>query len=483
VSHTLPLARVARLVGQPRATLQAMIRRGEMAAFDGLIELDELLRVFPDVRWQDDGEYQRIADIKEHAYGKRLRERVLPSSEVLAERLYEMGKEYAAAKALLSYQQRVLGWLDDKFIDVADRGGAPVAQAVADLKNWLREQWAQTPQESERAQALLAEENMMRLMSASVRLNPSGEEFFVEGNDTVLEAALRSGLPLKYGCSNGNCGECKARLCEGSVTKVHPHDFVLSERERAEGQFLMCSYTAVSDIVIDAGEQTVDGVSEQSINARVRAIDVVGDARIVHLVTPRSQRLQFLSGQRVELTFDGLTAEYPVASCPCEDRHLEFHIPRANTPFSRQVFDTLRKDAVLHVRGPMGRFVLDRASTRPVLLVAWDGGFAPIKSLIQQVFNLEQAESIHLVWAAASGQHYLNNLCRSWVDALDNLRYDAIYADQADAAVGSIIAAAGDLSGWDVYAAGPAGFIATLQGAVLAAGASPEHWHAEVCLD
>lgn len=459
-----------------------MIRQGEIATFDGAVELGELLRVFPEVRWQDDGEYQRVTEIKERAYGKRLRERVLPSAEVLAERLYEISKEYAAAKALLSYQQRVLGWLDDKFIDVADRGGAPAAQAVSDLKSWLREQWAAAPLESERAQALLAEENMMRLMSASVRLNPSGDTFFVEGNDTVLEAALRSGLPLKYGCSNGNCGECKARLCEGSVTKVHPHDFVLSERDRAEGHFLMCSYTAVSDIVIDAGEQTVDGLPDQAIDARVRAIDVAGDARIVHLVTPRSQRLQFLSGQRVELTFNGLTAEYPVASCPCEDRHLEFHISRANTPFARQVFDTLKKDAVLHVRGPMGRFVLDRASTRPVLLVAWDGGFAPIKSLIQQVFNLEQAEAIHLVWAAVSGQHYLNNLCRSWVDAIDNLRYDAIYADQADAAVAPVIAAVGDLSGWDVYVAGPAVFIEALHVAALAAGAAPEHWHAEVCL-
>jgi len=58
MSHYLPLARVARLVGVTRSTLQRMIRDGEMMTFDGQIELDELLRVFPNIKWQADGEYE-----------------------------------------------------------------------------------------------------------------------------------------------------------------------------------------------------------------------------------------------------------------------------------------------------------------------------------------------------------------------------------------------------------------------------------------
>ena len=483
MSHQLPLSRVARLVGLPRSTLQAMIHQGKLATFDGMIELDELLRVFPDVRWEDDGEYQRITEIKEKAYGKRLRERILPSQEILSERLFEMSKEYASAQSLLHYQQRVLGWLEDRFQDAAERGGKPVAQAVLDLRQWLREQWSLAPVESERALALLAKENLMRLTTVHVRLQPSGDEFFVEGSDTVLEAALRSGLPLKYGCSNGNCGECKARLTAGQVTKVHPHDFVLSESERAEGHFLMCSYTAVSDLVLEAGEQTVDSLPEQEIDARVQGVEWIDDMCLVRLITPRSRRLQFLSGQRVELGFAALRAEYPVASCPCEDRHLEFHIPRANTPFVREIFASLKKDSVLHLHGPMGRFVLDMDSTRPVLLVAWGAGFAPIKSLIQQVFNLEQAESIHLVWAAEAGGHYLGNLCRSWADALDNLRYSPITAPSAESAVAQIRSVIGDLADWDVYVAGPTAFVSDLHAMATEAGVAPDHWHAETCID
>ena len=52
MSHFLPLSRVARLVGQSRSTIQRMIHDGELATFDGMVEMNELLRVFPDVQWE-----------------------------------------------------------------------------------------------------------------------------------------------------------------------------------------------------------------------------------------------------------------------------------------------------------------------------------------------------------------------------------------------------------------------------------------------
>mgnify|MGYP003471556228 CR=1 FL=1 len=45
-------------------------------------------------------------------------------------------------------------------------------------------------------------------MSFLVRFLPSGKEFTAEKNETVLEAALRSGISLNYSCNNGSCGGC-----------------------------------------------------------------------------------------------------------------------------------------------------------------------------------------------------------------------------------------------------------------------------------
>jgi CDP-4-dehydro-6-deoxyglucose reductase len=483
MSHYLPLSRVARLVGVSRSELQGRIRAGDLATFDGQIELDELLRAFPDVKWQDDGEYEHVEEIKRKAFGKRIMERVLPDKEVLAERLFELGKEFAAAKSLLIHYDRVLDWLDDRLVGLAE-DDPESADALMAIRIWLRQQLDQAPNEAERAKALLAEESVMRVMSVRVEVRPSGHEFFVEGNDTILEAALRAGIPLNYGCSNGNCGDCKVRLVSGQVKKVHPHDYSLKEADKAAGAILMCSYTPVSDVVIEANVSGAEDIPEQSIVARVKAVEAIGDKLLaLHLTTPRSQRLRFLAGQRVSLEVAGLEAEYAVASCPCEDRHIELHIRRDNRPFSRMAFEDLRKETPVNIVGPRGNFVIKMDSRRPTLFVAWDDGFAPIKSLIQHAMSLEVAETMHLYWVSDALPHYQDNLCRSWTDALDNFHYQALAAaDGSDAIIAAILAGHADLGHFDLYAAGPAEFLVRLRQAALERGLSALGWHGEIVL-
>ena len=483
MSHYLPLSRVARLVGESRAALQKRIHDGELQTFDGQIELDELLRVFPDVKWQDDGEYEHVEEIKRKAFGKRVYERALPDKEVLAQRLYELGKEYAAAKSMLLHYGRVFGWLDVRLEDLSE-ADPHASDAMMALKIWLRQQLDSAHTEAGRGEAILAEESVMRVMSVRVVVQPSGHEFFVEGNDTILEAALRAGIPLDYGCSNGNCGDCKVRLVSGQVTKVHPHDYPLKEADKAAGAFLMCSYTAVTDVVIEARVAGADDIPEQTIATRVKAVEPL-DTHLValHLTTPRSQRLRFLAGQRVTLGLGELDAEYAIASCPCEDRHIELHVRRDNRPFSRRVFEDLRKDAPVTLTGPRGRFVIKMESRRPALFVAVDDAFAPIKSLIQHAMSLEMAEQMDLCWIAADLPHYQDNLCRAWADALDNFSYRPLTAvEGAEANVAAIMADYADLKRYDLYAAGPADFLDKLRAAALARGLDPLGWHGEIVL-
>ena len=75
-------------------------------------------------------------------------------------------------------------------------------------------------------------------MAAQVHVKNTGHEFFVDGSNTILEAGLSTGLALNYGCSNGNCGNCKAKLISGEIKKTKPHDFVFSESEKLQNYFL-----------------------------------------------------------------------------------------------------------------------------------------------------------------------------------------------------------------------------------------------------
>jgi len=72
MSHFLPLSRVTKLVGISRHALQEMIRGGGLDTFDGMVELNELLRAFPEAKWDDDAEFRRVTEIKEKAFGKRV---------------------------------------------------------------------------------------------------------------------------------------------------------------------------------------------------------------------------------------------------------------------------------------------------------------------------------------------------------------------------------------------------------------------------
>ncbi|MEW6679170.1 MAG: 2Fe-2S iron-sulfur cluster-binding protein [Pseudomonadota bacterium] len=480
--HYLPLSRVARLVDQSRSVIQRMVHDGEIATFDGMVDMQELLRVFPEVRWEEEGDYKRVEEIKEHAFAKRIRDRVLPDKEVLAERLFEMGKEFAAAKSLLLHYDTVFRFLPDKLADVAETGGEATQQAIASLKQWLLREMDAAPAEAERAEALLAQESVMRIMSATVTVQPSGHEFFVEGNDTVLEAALRAGIPLDYGCSNGNCGDCKVRLLSGQVKKVHPHDYALKESEKANGDFLMCSYTPVTDVVIEARVAGADDIPEQNIPAKVKAVEIINDRlAALHLLAPRSQRLRFLAGQYVTLSSDGAEGDYYVASCPCEDRHIELHVRRDSRPFARKVFESLGKEDAVRIQGPSGHFVMKLDSRRSILFVAWGDGFAPIKSLIQHAMSLEVAESMTLYWVEDGLGHYQDNLCRAWADAYDNFAYHPLSgAANPEEVAEAILALHADLSHTDIYAAGPNTLIQPLRAIALSKGLSPLGWHGEI---
>jgi CDP-4-dehydro-6-deoxyglucose reductase len=117
-----------------------------------------------------------------------------------------------------------------------------------------------------------------------------------------------------------------------------------------------------------------------------------------------------------------------VASCPCDERNLHFHLRRsAGDAFAERVFGGLRGTDTVRVEGPFGDFVLREKSQRPLVFLACDSGFAPVKSLIEHAMALDAAETLQLVWiASGAGGHYLDNLCRSWGDALDNFRYHPI---------------------------------------------------------
>jgi CDP-4-dehydro-6-deoxyglucose reductase len=485
MSQWLTLSRAAHLLGISRVALQKRIREGELPSFDGMVTVDDVQRAWPQFDLDASGSFEKTRAIREDAFARRLRERVLPTQEALAQRLFAQGQELAEL-------QRTLTRYHELFEALRARLDAMPPPAAAELAQLLDEGLAQALSAPAPGGDVVALDAMLRVMSAHVTVKPSGREFFVEGSESLLKAALRAGLAPNYGCGNGNCGLCKARVVAGETRDVSPSDYRFSEAEKAQNHVLMCSCTALSsDLVLEVLEAGApEDIPEQRIVAKVRRIDALNDDVMrLHLQTPRSNRLRFLAGQRVTLGIragvgDGsdVHGEFPVASCPCDDRNLIFHVRRtdrraASADFSALLFGGgVRLADDVSVWGPWGSFVLENTSPRPLLFIAVDDGFAPINSLIEHAIAVDAAESITLYWGAANaGGQYLPNQCRAWAEALDEFGYLPLTTD----ALPAVLAANPALAASDVYLAGAERDVAPILAVLRASGLPPDRLHVE----
>lgn len=261
-----------------------------------------------------------------------------------------------------------------------------------------------------------------------VQLKSGARSFTAEEHESILDAAIRAGVPLDYGCSNGNCGLCKARVVSGATKPLHRHDFVIRHAEKLQGYALMCSTACRGDVVIDAEiAEDVTAIPVQNLRVKVRKIDRVGDElAVITTQVSRAVRLRFVAGQYMKVHDDrGHSHDYAIASCPCDEKRLEFHVRKLHRDaFSERVFTRLRVGDWLNVNGPYGDFVIHEDRDNPLLMIAFDTGFAAVKSLLEHVTAQDSERVIFLYWLACGEDGlYLDNLCRSWNDALDQMSY------------------------------------------------------------
>ena len=271
-------------------------------------------------------------------------------------------------------------------------------------------------------------------MANKVTLLPSQHTFLIEKNETLLEAALRSGLSVDYGCSNGACGKCQAKVISGQIEKSGFQDYVFSEAEKLAGQILLCRCIALTDAVLETKEATdTNEIPLQRLKAKIKKVESpTNDVKILHTRTPRSQRLRYIAGQRVKLiNAKNDQRSYPVASCPCDALNQQFHIPyQADDEFLSTLLDPEQGNLSVEIEGPTGAFILQEASTRPILFIAYNTGFAPVKGLIEHALSLELSQDIHLIWISDNENgHYMHNYCRSISDAVDNFFYHPLTID------------------------------------------------------
>ena len=275
-------------------------------------------------------------------------------------------------------------------------------------------------------------------MSYQVTLKTSGKQFTVHQDETLLEAALRQGINLPYGCKNGACGSCKGKVLEGQVSHGQHSASALSSADETTGSTLFCCAHPQTDLLIEAREvQGAGDIATRKVPCRVNSINKPSrDVAILKLQLPAAERFQFLAGQYLEfLLKDGQRRAYSIANAPDQEGPLELHIRHLpGGIFTDFVFGVaapaLKEKDILRFEGPMGSFFLREDSKKPIIFVAAGTGFAPIKSIIEQMQAKKIDRPIHLYWGGRRPSDlYLNDLCKTWAQDIPNFNYIPVISD------------------------------------------------------
>ena len=308
-------------------------------------------------------------------------------------------------------------------------------------------------------------------MSFTVTVQPSGRTFTVDRDEPILQAAIRQGIGLPYGCKDGACGSCKSRLLEGRVIHGVHQQKALSDAEEAAGFILTCSAAAQCDVVVEA--RTVPGAGEfpvRKMPTRVMAIErPSADVAILKLQLPANDTLQYRAGQYVEFILrDGARRSYSMANAPHnvgDKPAIELHIRHMpGGKFTDHVFGAMKEKEILRMEGPFGSFFLREDGDKPMVLLASGTGFAPIKAILEQIEFKAITRPVTLYWGGRRpGDLYLNDWVVEATKRLPNLRYVPVVSDATpeDGWTGrtgfvhrAVMQDFPDLSGHQVYACG-----------------------------
>jgi len=271
-------------------------------------------------------------------------------------------------------------------------------------------------------------------MTHQISIRNTGHRFTANPDETILQAAIREGLILPYGCRDGACGSCKGKLVEGSIDYGKYASKALPDIERAAGMALFCQARPLSDLVIEAREVRKAGdIQIRTLPCRVQKIDrPTEDVVIVYLKLPTNERLQFLAGQYLDILLkDGTRRSFSMANAPHDDEFLQVHIRHvAGGAFTDHVFGKMKERDILRFEAPLGTFHLREDSDKPIVFVASGTGFAPIKAMIESAFAKNIGRPMTLYWGGRRPRDlYMNDLPEAWAKEHPGFRYIPVISD------------------------------------------------------
>ena len=238
---------------------------------------------------------------------------------------------------------------------------------------------------------------MISIATTSGMLFPQLEQ------DTILNAAEKSGVVLAYSCRTGRCSTCKCKVISGDTVPL-VDEVGLTQKEKDSGWILSCCRSATSNLKIeidDLGDLTLP--QPALFPCRISSIERISKHVVrVGLRLPPSSNFKILPGQYVDIIGpSGVRRSYSVAN-HVTDNILELHIGEVdNGSLSGYWFGEAKINDLLRLNGPLGTFFLRSIEEQDVVFLATGTGIAPIKAMIDSIKLLapqDNPNSLTVFW-------------------------------------------------------------------------------------
>lgn len=239
----------------------------------------------------------------------------------------------------------------------------------------------------------------------AVQINDGAHTLQASTHESLLQAALKQGLPFPHNCRVGGCGECKCRLVSGQVKELTDKSYLLSAQEIQSNVILACQSQPRSDVVIEVA-LLAQGSGHPVVDTRAHIVSLQPLTHdIVHLVLRAQQPMPHAAGQCAELTVPaqgphgGERRSYSFASpdrAEGDAHEVDFYIRKVpGGAFTDWLFHHAQVGDTLPISGPHGQFTL-RPGSQPMVFVAGGSGLAPIKAMLEQA--LQGPHSARTAW-------------------------------------------------------------------------------------
>lgn len=112
----------------------------------------------------------------------------------------------------------------------------------------------------------------------------NGQRVELLPDETVLQAALRSGIDFPHSCRVGGCATCKCRLTEGEVQERTETAYLLTADELASRTILACQSVPTTDVRVEV--DLAGRAARRTVKGRV-----TGQTRVTHDIAHLSVQL------------------------------------------------------------------------------------------------------------------------------------------------------------------------------------------------